>query len=418
LKTLKRGITGWEFAALIINITMGAGILGLPAKAYELLGVYSILAFVVCGLFIGLVILCFAEVGSRFRKTGGPYLYALESFGSAVGFQAGWLLWLSRLFAFASVCNLLVNYTSFFFPGLAGGWERSGFITIVILILALLNWIGIRYTTIVNDILAVIKVVLLLGFVIAGSFHMDRKAFHIPSLPPLADFSTAILLLVFAFSGFDVAAVASGEVRNPRKNIPFALGIALGIVTLLYIGIQVVSIGSLPGLAKSERPLSDATSLFAGKAGVAFFTIGAIVTITGTLNVLILTCSRLLFAMAEQRQVPSFLREVHPRFKTPTYALLTSTAILLVLTIYSNFIGALSISAVIRLFTFGTTAISLFRFRKKLGPAAFTIRHAAPVVLIVILVSFGLLWYSDWAEVRAAAILAMVGFFVSLTRYL
>jgi APA family basic amino acid/polyamine antiporter len=418
LKTLKRGITGLDFAALIINITMGAGILGLPAKVYALLGVYSIFAFAVCGLFIGLVILCFAEVGSRFRKTGGPYLYALESFGSVVGFQAGWLLWLSRLFAFASVCNLLVNYTSFFFPDLAGGWERSGFITVVILILALLNWIGIRSTTIVNDILAVIKVALLLTFVVAGSFHMDGKAFHVTSSPSLSAFSTGTLLLVFAFSGFDVASVATGEVRNPRRNIPFALGVALGIVTCLYIGIQIVSIGSLPGLAKSERPLSDAASVFGGTTGVAFFTIGAVITIAGTLNVLILTCSRLLFAMAEQRQMPSFLREVHPRFRTPTYALLTTTAILLALTIFSDFIGALSISAVIRLFTFVTTALSLLRFRKKMGPAPFTIRHAPSVVVVVILVSFGLLWYSGWDEVRAAVILAVVGFFVSLTKYL
>jgi hypothetical protein len=153
-------------------------------------------------LFIGLVILCFAEVGSRFRKTGGPYLYALESFGSVVGFQAGWLLWLSRLFAFASVCNLLVNYTSFFFPHLASGWERSGFITMVIFILALVNWAGIRSTTMVNNILAGIKVLLLLGFVIAGSFHIDAKAFHVTSSPSPAAFSMAILLLVFAFSKY------------------------------------------------------------------------------------------------------------------------------------------------------------------------------------------------------------------------
>jgi amino acid transporter len=122
--------------------------------------------------------------------------------------------------------------------------------------------------------------------------------------------------------------------------------------------------------------------------------------------------------MAEQRQMPSFLREVHPRFRTPTYALLTTTAILLALTIFSDFIGALSISAVIRLFTFVTTALSLLRFRKKMGPAPFTIRHAPSVVVVVILVSFGLLWYSGWDEVRAAVILAVVGFFVSLTKYL
>jgi APA family basic amino acid/polyamine antiporter len=389
--------------------------LGLPAKVYGLLGVYSIFAIVVCGLFIGLVALCFAEVGSRFSKAGGPYIYALASFGSVVGFQAGWLLWLSRLFAFASVCNLLVSYATVFLPGLATGWERSTFITVIIVVLTLLNWIGIKATTIANDFLAAIKVVLLLSFVVIGSFHLEKKNFVVPSPPPLAAFSMAVLLLVFAFSGFDVAIVASGEVRDPRKHIPCALGVALGIVTLLYVGIQIVSIGSLPGLATSERPLSDAASLFAGKAGVALFTTGAIITIAGTLNVLVLACSRLLFAMAEQGQVPSFLRHVHPRFRTPTYALLTSAAFLLAISIFSDFIRALSISAVIRLFTFGTTAIGLLHFRKKMGPAPFTVSHAVLVVVIVLLGLLGLLWYSDWTEVRTAVVLAVIGFFVSLT---
>jgi basic amino acid/polyamine antiporter, APA family len=394
LKTLQRGITRLDFVSLIINITIGAGILGLPAKVNALLGSYSIFAFVVCAIFIALIMLCFAEVGSRFSLTGGPYLYALQSFSPFIGFQAGWLLWLSRLFAFASVSNLLVDYASFFYVGIAMGWSRTFFIALLVASLGVLNWIGIRAATIVNNIITFIKVLVLIAFILVESF------------------AQATLLLVFAFSGFDVAAVPAGEVHHPHKNVPFALGIALLIVTLIYIGIQVVAIGTLPELSTSTTPLAEATYLFAGKGGAVVLTIGAIITILGTMNVLVLTCSRLLFAMAEQKQLPALLANIHPRFQTPSIALLISTSLLLVITLLSNFIQALSISALIRLFTFVTTALAVFILRKKQGAAPFQIRYPFVIVALAVVLCVGLLWYSNWKEVEAVAVLAAIGYFI------
>ena len=107
---LIRGIRRWDFVALVVNAIIGAGIFGLPAKVYGLIGSYSLIAFLVCALVVTLIILCFAEVGSRFDATGGPYLYAREAFGSIVGFEVGWLMWLARITAFAANCNLLVGY--------------------------------------------------------------------------------------------------------------------------------------------------------------------------------------------------------------------------------------------------------------------------------------------------------------------
>ena len=122
------GIGRFDFIALIINITIGAGILGLPAKLYALIGVWSLLAYVVSAMVVTLIILCFAEVSSRFSATGGPYLYARVTFGPLVGFEVGWLFWLSRMAAFASICNLFVSYAALFRPQLAGGWERASLI--------------------------------------------------------------------------------------------------------------------------------------------------------------------------------------------------------------------------------------------------------------------------------------------------
>ncbi|HEY3138100.1 MAG TPA: amino acid permease, partial [Blastocatellia bacterium] len=111
---LIRGIRRWDLIAVAINAIIGAGIFGLPSRVYALIGSYSLIAFGVCAIVVALIILCFAEVGSRFGETGGPYLYAREAFGSTVGFEVGWLMWLARLTAFAANCNLLVDYLGFF----------------------------------------------------------------------------------------------------------------------------------------------------------------------------------------------------------------------------------------------------------------------------------------------------------------
>jgi len=119
-KGLVRGIHRWDLVAITINGIIGAGIFGLPAKVFALIGSYSLFAFVACALVVTLIILCFAEVSSRFDQTGGPYLYAREAFGPTVAFEVGWLIWLARLTAFAANCNLLVSYLGYFWPGATG----------------------------------------------------------------------------------------------------------------------------------------------------------------------------------------------------------------------------------------------------------------------------------------------------------
>src|SRR5687768_3793636 len=96
---LVRGIRRWDMVALAINSVIGAGIFGLPARVFGLVGTYSLAAYVLCAGLVVLIVLCFAEVSSRFDSTGGPYLHARAAFGSAVGFQMGWLLWLARVTA-------------------------------------------------------------------------------------------------------------------------------------------------------------------------------------------------------------------------------------------------------------------------------------------------------------------------------
>src|SRR6476660_6039856 len=141
---LVRGIRRWDLVAVTINGIIGAGIFGLPSKVYGLIGGYSLIAFVACALVVMLIILCFAEVGSRFEETGGPYLYAREAFGSTIGFEIGWLMWLARLTAFAANCNLLVNYLGYFWPSATSSIWKPTIIVLMVCALTIINLIGIR----------------------------------------------------------------------------------------------------------------------------------------------------------------------------------------------------------------------------------------------------------------------------------
>src|SRR6266704_2987197 len=139
---LLRGIRKWDLVAVAINGIIGAGIFGLPAKVYALIGTYSLIAFVACAIVVTLIILCFAEVGSRFDETGGPYLYAREAFGPTVAFEIGWLIWLARLTAFAANCNLLVNYLGYFWPSATSTFWRATIIVITVVLLTTVNLFG------------------------------------------------------------------------------------------------------------------------------------------------------------------------------------------------------------------------------------------------------------------------------------
>jgi amino acid transporter len=132
---LVRGISRWDLTAIAINTIIGTGIFILPARVFGLIGTYSLLAFVACTIIIGFIILCFAEVSSRFSATGGMYLYAKEAFGSVVGFEVGWLYWIVRITTFATNCNGGVFYLAFFFPASGGGCLRVLGVRVVVFVM-------------------------------------------------------------------------------------------------------------------------------------------------------------------------------------------------------------------------------------------------------------------------------------------
>ena len=386
---LVRGLGRWDLTAIAINLVIGTGIFILPAEVAGLIGSFSIFAFILCAVIVGLIVLCFAEVSSRFQSTGGMYLYAKEAFGPVVGFEVGWLYWVVRVATFAANCNALLIYLGFFFPTVGEGWPRIAVITSVIGLITLVNLLGIRESAIMTNLFTVGKLLPLLLFVAVGMFFVQPANFNFAPGLEYDKFSLAILPLIYAFVGFEAAVIPAGETKDPKKNLPFALLTALAIVTVLFILIQIVAIGTLPGLAESKRPLADAAGQFIGPFGATFIAFGALISILGNLNGGFLASSRLPFALAEQNDLPGILAKTHSKFKTPYVSILITSIVILVLTIQTSFYKAVAIAVITRLLVYATTCIALpvFRRRKDAPVAEFK----APFGVLAAFVSLALI---------------------------
>jgi amino acid transporter len=417
---LSREIRKWDLVALLVNVTVGAGILRLPADVQKTVGNYSLAAFVVCALVIGLIALCFAEVGSRFSGTGGPYLYAREAFGPTLAFLVGWLMWLTRLAGFATLVQIFIAYVGYFWPPAEAGLSRFAIITGLVVVLTLINLIGVKESARAGDVLTVSKLIPLVLFAAVGLFFVSPARLTLTTMPSLGSFSAAVFILVYAFSGFEAVLVNSGEIRQPQRVIPFSLMVGLGASVVLFLLIQVVCIGTFPKLAGSERPVADASQNFLGAIGPVIISTGALVGIFGTLNVIMLACTRLPFAMAAQGQLPAQLAHVHRRFRTPHVSILVCAVIVFLLSLSGTFIYALKVTVITRVLVYASTCVALpvLRRRAKMRVSVQTQGEAAAffkapggmlVSIVCVLLCLWLLANSGWREARDVSIAIAIG---------
>ena len=408
---LHRGIRLWDLIGVVINSMIGAGIFVLPAKAFGLIGSYSLIAFVTCAFVVVLIVLCFVEVGSRFTETGGPYRYSREAFGPLVGFQVGWMNWIARISAYATNCNLLIVYLSFFWPAAGSGVRRAVVITALTVTLTVINYIGVRDAAITSNIFSIAKLIVLVLFIGVGLFFLTSANFTLGPYPPVGKFSTAVLLLIYAFTGFENASVPAGEVQNPKRNLPIAIFVAVAIVAGIYILIQVVCIGTLPTLGDTERPLAEAASRFIGPIGASIIAVGAITSVIGNLNVNILTTPRIPFAMSTERDLPHVLSAVHSRFRTPYVSIVITAALMLALTLSSTLIYALTVSTIARLLAYAATCAALprLRWKKTAPPAFFTVPGGTVIGVVAVVLSVWLLSNSTLTESRDSALALAAG---------
>jgi amino acid transporter len=406
-----RGIGRWDLVALMVNITIGAGILGAPAKIYELAGDYSVLVLASAAALIGVIAICFAEVGSRFSDSGGPYLIARTALGARPGFLVGWLYWISRVLTFATICNLLVAYVARFAPALAGEAFRVVIITLVVLGVAIVHLLGIRHATVVGNALTLLKTGFLAAFGVAGLLSMGAAAGAPPAPRELGEINDALLIAVFTFVGFEAAFVSAGETRDPRRHIPFAVAASLAIVLALYLGVQLVCMGSVPQLATSTAPVADAAVAMWGSGGELLVAAGAIVIMLGSLNAGFLATTRLPFAFAEQGDIPATLARVHPRFRTPHIAIVASAVVVLVATLASSFLTAITLATSTRMIVYiaGCAALLVLRRRADAPAAGFLAPFGNGFAVLAIVLSVAVLATASAGELTQLAIASAAG---------
>jgi amino acid transporter len=396
---------------IAINGMVGAGIFVLPAQVAAILGPASLWAYLMAGLATGLIVICFAEVGALFNRSGGPYLYARAAFGNFVGFEMGWLMLMSRLTALAAISNALASYLGFFWPAAASGGGRILVISACIGALGAINFRGVKHGTWANNLLTISKLVPLLVFVAAGVFWLDPHRAPAWTLPEPAGLRQASLLLIFAFGGFEFAVVPGEEVVNPKRNVPIALLTAIAFVVVLYLLIQFVAQSTLPDLATSATPLASASRRFLGPFGGFLLAAGGILSTMGTNGGNLLVTPRVIYAMAEAGQLPSILARVHPRYRTPYVAVVVTTLLGWAFAVFSQFAALIALSAIARLLYYAATCLALPVFRRTMPDAErrFAVPGGAAIPIAAASMSAWLLLGSTKAQVALTAAVLLVG---------
>jgi len=364
---LKKEIGQLGFGAIALNGTIGAGIFALPAIAVELAGLFSPWIYVACGLLIMAIVFVFARVASFFKDTGGPVTYAARAFGPFAGFQAGWLLTLSRAAAFAANAHLMVTYAGWFWAPLGDGALHSAAVGLVCVLLTLVNLVGVRQGMLAIFALTVLKLLPLLLLVFLGISQTNPEIFTSAQIPPLDSLGETMLIIFYAFVGFESAVIPAGEARNPRRDIPLALVRTILAITIFYFLIQVVTISVAPDIAGSKTPLADIAQLLMGAAGAALLTLGAVFSITGNLTSSMLSAPRMLYAMGRLGSLPEWFGAVHPRFQTPSNAILFYAAFSMALALSGGFVWLAAMSTVVRLMVYVMCIATLPVLQRKLG---------------------------------------------------
>ena len=418
---LKREIGKLGFSAIVLNGMIGAGIFALPAVAAEKTGLFSPWMFFICGLLIMTVVLSMARAASFFSDTGGPTNYVKHAFEKFAGFQIGWLFSFSRITAFAANINLMVTYASWFWEPLASGLARTITVTVVCLALIYVNVIGVKRGLAALFVITALKLIPLSLIVLLGITKINPEIFIAAELPVFEGLGETILVLLYAFVGFESSVIPAGEARNPRRDIPWALVKTTIFIGIFYFLIQLVSISVEPGIGGSKTPLADVAMILMGTAGAGLLTLGAVFSITGNLSSMMLSAPRMFYAMArDDRTLPAWFGDIHPRYHTPSHAIIFLGLSALLLALSGSFIWLAAMSTIVRLLVFVGFILSLPGIQKTIEPVAeqFRLPGGYTIPAIALVLSLWLTTHASmesWLVTGAFALLGSV-FYVATRR--
>jgi APA family basic amino acid/polyamine antiporter len=338
---LLRAVGMWALAASIVNVTIGGGIFRLPAGVYATLGQASPLAYVVCAVVMGLIVVCFAEAGSRVSQTGGLYAYAETAFGPLIGFICGVLLWAGMTAALSAVAVFFGDAVGALVPALASGGMKTAVIVLVLALFAGLNVLGVANAARFNVVMTIAKLVPLALVIVVG-------------------------LASFAFLGIESALVPSGEVKDPSRTVPRAIAIAMIGVVIVYLAIQIVAQSALgTELGASKTPVADAAGVLLGSWGRTAILVGSTVSMFGYVSGMTLGVPRVLYAFGRDGFLPKPFAAVHERYRTPHIAILAQVIVSIALAVTGTFERLAIIANGSILIVFAVCALAIFQLRRK-----------------------------------------------------
>lgn len=337
---LKRvmGVSGLTFN--ILNFTIGAGIFALPAIVGVALGSYAIFAYLFCGVMLASIMLCYAEIGTRVTSAGGSYAYVEAAFGNFAGFVVNWLFFFVwGILGDAALMNVVADSLAAIFPVFANPWMRGFLFFILIGFMILINIRGAKLGVAFVKAIVIIKILPLIGIIIFGISKINTANFHWEHLPSITTFSDTVLVLFFAFAGFETALGMSGEIKNPKRTIPVGIFFAAVLVLCMYLLLQTVAQGVLGSQmeAVKDAPLSAVAEKIVGSTGGIILLLSAAISCFGTVFGDVLSTPRMLFAGANDGLFPKFLGKVHPKFATPYLAIIIYASLIFIFSVSGGF---------------------------------------------------------------------------------
>ena len=411
--TLVRSIGRWSLTATIVNAVVGSAIFGMPATVASLSGAWSPMAVLLAGVGMFPIVLCFAEVGSRFDAAGGPYLYAREAFGPTLGFHIGWLTLWTRLLSGGAVLNVMTTYLAQLVPWVGTTPGRATIMVLAVALVTAINVAGVRQGAWAVNLFTVAKLLPLLLLAALGLARMDGDILASQRVAA-PDWTEAVLLLVFAYGGFESGVSAAGETRRPREDTAFALVTAMLAITLLYATVQLAVVGLLPDAASSRAPIADALEATIG-GGLVIGSVTAVLSTYGWLTGFALLVPRVSFAMAERGELPAPLARIHATFRTPWISILACSAVILALGLWGTFAATATLSAISRLIVYGIVCAALWTLRRAGAPAAgFVLPGGRAIAVLGIAFTVWLLATRSFAQAWLVGAIIVAGVLVRL----
>jgi amino acid transporter len=403
---LVRGIGAWGLTAGIVNVTVGGGIFRLPSGVAATLGTSAPIAYLVCTVAMALIVICFAEAGSRVSMTGGPYAYVETAFGPLIGFVAGVMIWVCSTLALSAVSTFFADSLVALVPAL-GATGRGVSLVLVLAVLGAANARGVAGMTKINALATVAKLLPLLLLVVVGLLRMDPDNLHSAVTPTGAAVSRASMLLIFAFLGLESALMPSGEIRDPARTVPRAVFLAMAVVAMLYILIQIVAQGVLgSALPGDPTPLASVAGALFGPVGRMLILVGSTLSMLVYLSGMTLALPRMLFAFGRDGFLPARLASVHSTWRTPHVAIAAQCVVVASLALMANFEKLAIAANVTGLLVYGACCIAAAELQRRdvrAGGTPFQVPGGRVAPWLAVAVIAWLLWQITWQEWRAAA---------------